>query len=99
MMTEKRQTYTAEFKREAIRLVTVHGYGVAEAARNLGINATMLGRWTREYEVHEDGAFPGQGRLSPDQAELHRLREENKRLRLEREILKKAAAFFANESS
>ena len=47
-MTEKRQTSTAEFKREAIRLVTGHGYGVAEAARNLGINATMLGRWTRE---------------------------------------------------
>lgn len=99
MMGEKRQTYTAEFKREAVRLVTVHGYGVAEAARNLGLNATMLGRWKHEHEAREDGAFPGKGRLSPDQEELHRLREENKRLRMEREILKKAAAFFANESS
>jgi transposase len=78
--------------------VTVHGYGVAEAARNLGINATMLGRWKREHEARERGAFPGKGHLPPDQEELHRLREENKRLRMEREILKKAAAFFANES-
>ena len=79
--------------------MTVHGYGVAEAARNLGINATMLGRWKREHEARENGAFPGKGRLPPDQEEIHRLREENKRLRMEREILKKAAAFFANESS
>jgi transposase len=99
MTAEKRQTYTVEFKREAIRLVTVHGYRVAEAARNLGINATMLGRWKREHEARENGAFPGKGRLPPDQEELHRLREENKHLRMEREILKKAAAFFANESS
>jgi transposase len=99
MMAEKRQTYTVEFKREAVRLVTVHGYGVAAAARNLGLNATMLGRWKREQEAQEDRAFPGKGRLSPDQEELHRLREENKRLRMEREILKKAAAFFANELS
>lgn len=99
MMAEKRQTYTAEFKREAVRLVMVHGYGVAEAARNLGLNATMLGRWKREQEAQEDRAFPGKGRLSPDQEELHRLRQENKRLRMEREILKKAAAFFANELS
>jgi transposase len=99
MMVEKRQIDTAEFKREAVRLVTAHGYGVAEAARNLGINAAMLGRWKRELEAHENGAFPGKGRLLPEQEELHRLREENKRLRMEREILKKAAAFFASESS
>ena len=58
----------------------VHGYGITEAARNLGINATMLGRWKRELEAQENGAFPGKGRLSLDQEELHRLREENKRL-------------------
>jgi transposase len=99
MMAEKRQTYTAEFKREAVRLVTAQGYGVGEAARNLGIKATRLGRWKREHEAREDRAFPGKGRLSPEQEELHRLREEHRRLRMEREILKKAAAFFANESS
>ena len=67
MLAEKRQTYTAEFKHEAVRLVTVHGYGVAEAARNLGINATMLGRWKREQaDPREDRAFPGKGRLLPE---------------------------------
>jgi transposase len=86
MMTEKRKTYTAEFKCEAVRLVTAHGYGVGEAARNLGLNANMLQRWKRELAVRENGAFPGKGRLSPDQEELHRLREENKRLRMERDI-------------
>lgn len=98
MMAETRKTYTAEFKREAVRLVTEHHYGVAEAARNLGINTNMLRRWKREFADQANGAFPGKGRLSPEQEELHRLRAENKRLRMEREILKKAAAFFANES-
>jgi transposase len=97
MMTEKRKTYTAEFKCEAVRLVTEHGYGVGEAARNLGLNAHMLQRWKRELTVRENGAFPGKGRLAPDQEELHRLREENKRLRMERDILKKALGFFASE--
>jgi transposase len=99
MMAEKRQTYTAAFTREAVRLVMAHGYGVAEAARNLGITATMRGRWTREHEAREDGAFPGKGRLSPEQEELHHRREEHRRLRMAREMLNKAAAFFANESS
>ena len=97
-MAEQRKTYTAEFKREAVCLVTEHHYGVAEAARNLGINTNMLRRWKREFADQANGAFPGKGRLSPEQEELHRLRAENKRLRMEREILKKAAAFFANES-
>jgi transposase len=98
MMMEKRQTYTAEFKCEAIRLVTEHGYSVAEAARNLGLNAQMLQRWKRELAARENGAFPGKGRLSPDQEEVHRLREDNKRLRMERDILKKALGFVASES-
>ena len=98
MMTDKRRTYTTEFKREAVRLVTDQGYAVAEAARNLGLNGTMLGRWKREVEQTKNGAFPGNGRVSLDQEELHRLREENRRLRMERDILKKALGFFASES-
>ena len=69
MMREKRQTYTAEFTCEAVRLVTEHGYGVGEAARNLGLNANMLQRWKRELAARENGVFPGKGRLSPEQAE------------------------------
>ncbi len=97
-MTTRRQ-YTKEFKLDAIRLVTEHGYSQSEAARNLGINANMLGRWVQEYQADEAEAFRGNGKLTAEQEELRRLRAENKQLKLEREILKKAAAFFAKESS
>jgi transposase len=96
-MTDKRRIYTEEFKREAVRLVTEQGYGVAEAARNLGLNASMLGRWKREGEATVNGAFPGKGRVSLEPEELYRWREEHRRLRIERDILKKALGFFASE--
>ena len=96
---KKRRQYTREFKLDAIRLVIEQGYSCAEAARNLGINANMLGRWVLEYKADENRAFRGNGKLMPDQEELRGLRAENKQLKLECEILKKAAAFFAKESS
>ena len=95
----KRKKYTKEFKLDAVRLVVEQGYTCAEAARNLGLNANMLNRWVREYRADEGEAFRGNGKLTAEQEELRRLREENRRLKLEREILKKAAAFFAKESS
>jgi transposase len=98
MMTTRKK-YTKEFKQDAVRLVTEQGYARAEAARNLGINANMLGRWVQEFRADQDDAFRGNGNLTPDQEELRRLREENRRLKLEREVLKKAAVFFAKESS
>lgn len=96
MTGEKRRSYTPEFKYEAVRLITEEGRGVAEIARNLGINATMLGRWKREAE--EEDAFPGKGRMKPMEEELRRLQRENRQLKMDREILKKAAAFFARET-
>ena len=98
MMTEKRKNYTAEFKREAVRLVTEKGYSISQAARNLDININMLRRWKHQLEEQDQSVFPGKGHLLPDQEELYRLREENKRLRMERDILKKTVTFFANES-
>jgi transposase len=98
-MAEKRKSYTAEFKQEAVRLVTEHHYGMAETARNLGLNVNMLRRWKQEYTTNTQGAFPGNGRLTPEQEELRQLRDEVKRLRMEREILKKAMRFFVNEPS
>ena len=93
-MSEKKRgkyrRHSREFKEEAVNLVVGQGYSIAEAARNLGINANMLGRWKRDFE----GSAPS----VDEKTELARLRSENKRLRTEREILKKAAAFFANES-
>ena len=97
-MSAKRKIYTAEFKREAVSLITHHGYGVSEAARNLGVHATMLRKWKRTLEQQGAPAFPGNGRLRPEQAALQRLRQDNKRLRMDRDILKKAALFFANET-
>ena len=97
-MTQKRKNYTTEFKREAVRLVTEQGYSMSQAARNLDVNINMLRRWKNQIEEQGQDAFPGKGRLLPEQEELYRLREENKRLRMEREILKKTVTFFANES-
>jgi len=99
MITEKRRVYTAEFKREAVRLVTDHGDGVTEAARNLGINVKMLGRWQQQAEQQTNGRFGSNRPMAAEHEELLRLRQEVKRLRMEREILKKATAFFAKESS
>ena len=97
-MKKKRKKYSSEFKEEAVKLITEQGYKITEAARNLGVNATMLGRWKREFEGSGEDASGLQGSAAM-QAELSRLRKENKRLNMEREILKKATAFFAKEMS
>lgn len=97
MTKRKRKRYTREFKEEAVKLVTEQGYQVGEAARNLGIHPNMLSRWRSEI-LGDDESSSGSGSSNDVQAELQRLRKENKRLRMEREILKKAAAFFAKES-
>lgn len=97
-MTEKRKNYTAEFKHEAVRLVTEQGYSMSQASRRLDINVNMLRRWKQQFEEQGNNAFPGKGHLIPEQEELNRLRQENKRLRMERDILKKTVTFFANES-
>jgi len=96
-MGSRRKKYTSEFKEEAVKLVTEQGYPISETARNLGINANMLGRWKKEILGEAEGSS-GNGNAKALQSELTRLRKENKRLRMEREILKKAAAFFAKES-
>jgi transposase len=96
-MTQKR-TYTKQFKIDAVKLVTEQGYKLSEAARNLGIDPSVFRRWKIRHETDGTDAFPGKGHMIPEKEELSRLRKENKRLRMEREILKKAAAFFAKES-
>jgi transposase len=98
-MPRPRRTYTAEFKAEAVKLVTEQGYSVAEAARSLGIHETLLRSWKQALRDKGDQAFPGPGKLPAIEEELRRLRAENKRLLAERDILKKAAAFFAREAT
>ena len=98
METTRRQ-YTAEFKRDAVALVTEQSYTVSAAAGNLGITPKLLSRWQGEQTQHREAAFPGQGHQTPEHAELRQVREDNRRLRMERDILKKATAFFARHST
>jgi transposase len=95
-MKKKRQEYTPEFKREAVSLVTEEGYSLAEAGRSLGIGGNLIGRWKQQLEDSQD-AFPGKGKLTADQQRIRDLETENRRLRMEKDILKKATAFFVRE--
>ena len=93
METKKRRSYTQEFREEAVKLVTEQGYSLAEAGRSLGVHANVLGRWKRSIQ----GSGSGSGGTASIRAELQQLRKKNKRLKMERDILKKATAFFAKE--
>jgi transposase len=98
MAKQGRRHYTEEFKREAVKLVDEQGRGIAEVARGLGVHRSQVERWRGQYG--RGSASSRAGELRGDEAEeLKRLRTEVKQLRMEREILKKAAAFFAKESS
>ena len=94
-----RKKYSKEFKLDAISLVIEQNYSVAEAAKSLGINPGNLGRWIKEQGSEGEQAFRGNGNLTPEQQEIRQLREENKRLKMEKEILKKATVFFAKETN
>jgi transposase len=91
-----RKTYPREFKLQAPRMLTDQGRAVAEVARRLGVGANCLRHWRQAARDQGEAAFPGQGNLPPAEEELRRLRAEVQRLRAERDLLKKAAASFAN---
>ena len=94
----ERRKVTREFTREAVKLIQERGVRVAQAARDLGVHGTVLRRWVQECTADSQQAFPGQGQVKPEQAELARLRREVLKLKAERDILKKAAAYFAQEA-
>ena len=98
-MKKQRRTHSREFKREAVSLVLEQGYSCAEAGRSLGVNGALIGRWKRQLEGDSTEAFPGKGRRTAEQQRIHELETENRRLRMEKEILKKATAFFVKENS
>ena len=97
MSKQTRRRYSEQFKADAVRLVEERGYGVSEASRRLGLDRSVLARWRREAQdgTGERVAATGDER----EAELRALREEVRKLRMERDILKKATAFFAKESN
>ena len=94
----KRKQYTKEFKLDAVSLVAEQGYTRSEAASSLDISIDILGRWVREHEAGDGQSFRGNGKLTPEQEELRKLKVQVKRLQMEKEILKKAAVFFAAET-
>jgi transposase len=92
-----RRKYTAEFRAEAVRMVREGKRGVAAVARELGVGQQTLSSWLKQADIDEGGG-PGGALTTAEREELHRLRRETKRLQEERDILKKATAFFAKES-
>lgn len=97
-MARKRRKFTLEFKQEAVRLVNEEGMTYAEVGRDLDIGRAIIRDWCRKAASGELGGRPGPAQPVPMEEELARLRRENRILREEREILKKAAAFFAKEN-
>ena len=94
----ERRKFTREFKLEAVKLITERGVTLAQAARELGVHGTVLRRWVKDGAADPQQAFPGQGQMKPEQLEIAHLRREVLKLKAERDILKKAAAYFAKES-
>ncbi len=94
-MSKKRtqKQYPKEFKEEAVSLVLEQGYSVAKAAESVGVSSKLLYTWKSKIEAK----LSGEGLSDDEREELKKLRKENKALRMEKEILKKATAFFARE--
>ena len=91
-----RRSYTKEFKLEAVRLVRT-GIAKARVSRDLGIHLNVLKAWLRQFDQDPDNPFPGKGKIRPEEAELFRLKRELMKVTAERDILKKALAYFAKE--
>ena len=96
---QKRKTFSAEFKKEAVRLLERNDKPAADLARELGVKRNQLYKWQEQLSKQGEVAFPGRGRRCNDQdAQIDRLKKELERVREERDILKKAAQYFAKAS-
>jgi transposase len=95
----QRRRFNREFKVEAVKLVRDRGVSAAQAARDLGVHENVLRKWVKEFGSDPVQAFPGLGQMKPEQLEIDRLRREVQKLKAERDILKKATAFFAKEAT
>lgn len=93
-MSEKRRSYDKEFKVSAVKMILEEGMSVSQVSRDLGVNENSLHKWKRDYLSDQQQAFPGKGRMKPEEEELRNLRKQVKRLEMERDILKKAIGYF-----
>src|SRR5574340_895075 len=94
-----RRQFTREFKLEAVRLIKERGVSVAQASQDLGVHQSQLRDWVKKFADDPAHVFPGHGQMKPEQLEIARLKREVIKLKAERDILKKAAAYFAKEST
>lgn len=97
MGTVKRENYSKEFKVNAVRMIIQEGRKAAEVARELNLSPNMLYLWKRKYLDDQQESFPGKGRIKSKDEYIRQLERDNKRLKDERDILKKAAIYFARE--
>lgn len=95
---QKRQTFSKEFKLEAVRLLEQGNKPPAEIARELGVRRNQLYKWQEQCRSKGGDAFPGKGRRAEKEEEIARLKRELERVKEERDILKKAARYFARET-
>ena len=95
----ERRQFTREFKLEAVRLIKERGVSYARASEDLGVHPTQLRDWVKKFAEDPQQAFPGHGQQKPEQQEIAQLKREVAKLKAERDILKKAAAYFAKESA
>lgn len=98
-MARTGRRHDKEFKVEAVRLIVEKNHTVSDVANDLGVNVKTLYGWVRQYTKHKDNAFPGSGRLRPEDYKLRMLQRRIDDLEEENAILKKAGAFFANHRS
>jgi transposase-like protein len=95
----ERRKFTREFKLEAVRLIKERGVSYAQASHDLSVHQSQLRSWVKARADDPQHAFPGQGQMKPEQLEIAQLKREVIKLKAERDILKKAAAYFATEST
>ena len=93
-----RRQFSREFKLEAVKLVKERGVSIAQASRDLGVHENVLRKWVRDVAADPVHAFPGQGQMKPEQAEIERLKKEVAKLKMERDILKKKPRPFSPRS-
>ena len=95
----QRRKFSREYKIEAVRFAGERGVSMAQASRDIDVRENAVRKWVKETGADPKQAFPGHGQMKPEQLEIDRLRREVAKLRAERDILKKAAAYFAREST
>jgi transposase len=95
----ERRKFTREFKLEAVNLIKERGVAVTQVSHDLGVHQTVLRNWMKALADDPQHSFPGHGQQKPEAAEIARLKREVTKLKAERDILKKAAAYFAKEST